>query len=332
MVSDLEKSRMTILFDSYMSEKAMDILRKIADVKKAADLSEDTLVREASQVDVIVIHSPTTRITRKIIMGARNLKVIGKTARGVETIDLKAATERKIPVVFYPPDINSVEVTEFTFALLFELTKRVGKLNRDFKDIGWKAKDGYRHIQLSGKTFGIIGFGSIGSFVARTAKCFGMRVLVSRKRRDGEALKQVRDAGAELVDLETLLREADFVSIHVPLTEGTQHMIGAGQLRMMKKTAFLINVARGGVVDEKALYDAIAKGDLAGAGLDVFQMEPLPSDNPLLRLDNVVATPHVAWATHEFIAAARGHISIATDVVRVLQGERPQFIANPEIY
>lgn len=324
--------RMTILFDTFISEKAMDILKKMADIKKATDTSEESLIREASQVDAIICRTSTTRITRKIIMGTRNLKVIGRTARGAETTDLKAATERKIPVVLYPPGINTIPVTEFTFGLLFEFTKRLSRLNQSFKLMGWKAKDSYRAIELYGKTYGVIGFGSIGSSVAKIAKCLGMRVLVYRKRRDREALKQVRETGAKLVDLETLLKKADFISIHVPLTEETQHMIGAEQLGMMKKTAFLINVARGDVVDEEALYNSIVNGDLAGAGLDVFQMEPLTSDNPLLRLDNVVATPHIAWATHEFINAAKGHISVATDVVRVLQGERPHFIANPEIY
>jgi len=255
------------------------------------------------------------------------LKVISNYAAGYNNIDVKAATERGIAVTNTPGALREA-TADLTWALLLSAARRIvegDRFMRAGKFVGWGPRLLLGH-DVWGKTIGIIGMGDIGGAVARRAKGFNMRILYHNRRRN-EALE--KELGAEYRTLDDLLREADFITLHVPLTPETRHLIGERELDLMKRTAILINVARGEVVDEKALVEALKSGKIAAAGLDVYENEPEMSPG-LAELENVVLTPHTGSATH----TSRDTMArmAASDLLRVLKGERPVNLVNPEIW
>jgi D-3-phosphoglycerate dehydrogenase len=259
---------------------------------------------------------------------ATSLRVIARTGIGYDNIDVAAATQRGIAVC-NAPDGPTVSTAEHTIALLFTVAKRIQRNTRLLREGAridfFNANDG---IELHGKTLGLVGLGRIGGRVAQLARCMGIVVtaydpFVSAKRAE--------ELGIQLSSsLAALLESSDFVSLHVPLTADTQHLIDAAAIQRMKKGAILVNSARGGLVDEAALLDALKAGRLSGAGLDVFEKEPPPPDCPLLHRDDVVATPHIAPAT---LSGKQRLWRIAIDqAMKVLQGRKPEHLVNSDVW
>lgn len=308
-------------------EESHRVLEGIAEVKTGEPgiYTENRLIREIENVDALIITSQH-HITRKIIEGAKKLKVIVKygSKPGIDNVNLTAATEKGIAVC-YTPGANSDSVAEHSISLILALLKRLCITSFQLRQGKWREKSllGYEFL---GKTVGIIGLGNIGCKVAEKIRGFEVKLLAYDPYVSEEHAKQV---GVRLTDLKTLLKESDIITIHAALTEETTHLIGEEELKLIKKSAFIVNSARGAIVDEKALIKALKEGRIAGAALDVFEEEPPKPDNPLLEMDNVIVTPHFASCTHE--AYKREAFMAVEEVLRVLQGKKPEFIANPEV-
>jgi D-3-phosphoglycerate dehydrogenase / 2-oxoglutarate reductase len=255
-------------------------------------LTGDELATALAEVDAVIVRS-STRITREVLARAVRLQVIGRAGVGVDNIDVAAATERGIAVLNAPAG-NTISAAELTLALLLAVVRRVPAADRSMKAGEWRRT--FSGTELFGKTLGLVGAGRIGGEVARRARAFGMGVIIHDPFLTEERALALQ---AQRVALDELLRTADVVSIHVPLTESTTGLIGEPELRLMKPGAYLVNAARGGVLDEAALYRVLKDGHLAGAALDVYEREPVPQDHPLRTLENVVLTPHLGAATAE---------------------------------
>jgi D-3-phosphoglycerate dehydrogenase / 2-oxoglutarate reductase len=232
-------------------------------------------------------------ITRRVIEQLTRCRIISRYGVGVDMIDLEAARERGIPVANVP-DYCVEEVASHTLCFLLALGRKVLMQDRLLRQGVWKAVDVIRPLnRFTNQTLGLVGVGRIGRRFAQLAAPLGMRIL-------GYDVQPPKDTGpVSFVDFETVIRESDYLSLHCPLTKETQHLINAEVLRKMKPSAFLINVSRGGVVDTTALVEALLRGQIAGAALDVFEIEPLPVDHPLTKMDNVILTPHLASYTLE---------------------------------
>jgi D-3-phosphoglycerate dehydrogenase len=246
-----------------------------------------------ASADAVLVRS-ATQITRESLARANGLKVIGRAGVGVDTIDVEAATERGIAVLTAPAG-NTISAAELTLALTLALARRVPAADRSMKAGQWDRKS-FSGTELYGKTLGLVGAGRIGGEVAKRAKAFGMQVVAYDPFLIAERALAL---GIERVDLDELLRRADVVSLHVPLTDATTGLLGDRELGLMKPTAVIVNAARGGVVNEAALVRALQAKRLGGAALDVFEQEPLPADHPLRSLDNVILTPHLGASTTE---------------------------------
>ncbi|MDH4214744.1 MAG: hydroxyacid dehydrogenase [Candidatus Thorarchaeota archaeon] len=242
--------------------------------------------------DCVVVRS-ATKITKEVIDAADKLKLIVRAGVGLDNVDKKAADAKGV-VVQNTPEAPSVSVAEMVFSLMFSLARKITQADSSMKMERWEKKK-LSGTELWQKTIGIVGFGRIGIEVGKRAKAFGMNVLAYDVLDIDKACKEV---GAKRTDLKTIIAQADFITLHVPLVPQTKGMIGANEFKKMKKTAFLINTARGGVVDEKALLDALNAGQIAGAGLDVFESEP-PTDWQLVKHPKLVATPHLSSSTEE---------------------------------
>jgi glyoxylate reductase len=270
----------------------------------------------------------TDRIDAEIMEAAGpGLKIISNHAVGVDNVDVAAATALGIPVG-NTPGILTDATADMTFALLLAAARRVVEGDRLVKTGGWKTwGPGFMlGADLSGKILGIVGYGRIGRAVARRASGFGMHILVT----DPSQGMPEPGVSAVQVDLDTLLTESDFVSLHTPLTDDTNGLINAGTLRRMKPTAVLVNTSRGPVVDQEALFDALSSKRIFAAALDVTVPEPLPPDHPLLRLDNCIIVPHIAsasWQTRQLMSRMA-----AENLIAGLKGERLPNCVNPEVY
>ncbi len=270
--------------------------------------------------DADIVLTNKTVLGRAEIAALPGVKLIGVLATGTNVVDSAAARERGVPVCNVP-DYSTPAVVQATFALLLELTNRVGHHDATVRTGRWSACADFCYwdgdlVELAGLTLGIVGYGRIGRGVAAVGRAFGMRILAARRTAGGEP---------ECVPLDTLLRESDVVSLHCPLTADTQRLVDADRLTLMKPTAFLVNTARGGLIDEPALASALAAGRLAGVGLDVLSVEPPPPTNPLLRAPRCVITPHVAWATRN---ARRRLIEATADNIRAFAAGRPRNVVN----
>jgi D-3-phosphoglycerate dehydrogenase / 2-oxoglutarate reductase len=261
-------------------------------VDVATGLDEPALCQRIGEYDALIVRSKT-RVTASVIEAGKKLKVIGRAGIGVDNIDVAVATERGI-VVFNTPDANATTTAELTLAHLLSLSRYLPQADRSVRRGDWKPGD-FVGTELAEKTIGIVGFGTIGRIVARRCLAFRMRVLAF----DPYVVPVViRETGAEPAELDTLLSSSDYVTLHCPLNDATRDLLDASRFKKMKAGARLINCARGGLVDETALVEALASGHLAGAALDVYAKEP-PGASPLLDLDNVVVTPHLGASTEE---------------------------------
>lgn len=319
---------MKVFIPEVEEPSSLERLRGLAEIKtgaKSQSYSEEDLAREMADVDVVIITSQH-RITSRVIERASKLRGIVKygSKPGSDNVDITAANERRIPVA-YTEGANSDSVAEFTVMLALGLAKRITNVISYATEHRWR-NESCLGIELTDKTVGIVGLGVIGSKVARKLSGLDMRVIARDPYVSNEKANRVQ---AKLVDLNTLLHESDIVTLHAKVTPETTHMIGKNELALMKRTAYLINTARGALTDEKALYAALRDGKIAGAALDVFEREPPSPDDPLLTLDNVILTPHVASWTAD---ALRKEAFMAVDeVLRILAGSRPMNLANPEV-
>ena len=262
-------------------------------LEKKTGLSSEALRAELAASDGLIVRSET-KVTAELMDAAKDLRVIGRAGVGVDNIDVAAATARGI-VVMNAPDGNTITTAEHTIALLVALARRVPQANLSLKSGKWERKN-VIGTELQGKTLGSVGLGRIGRVVANRARALGMNVAAF----DPFVVPDVaRDAEIEFLSMDEVLARADFLTIHTPLTPETRGVIGTDAFAKMKRGVRIINCARGGLIDESALYDAIKSGKVAGAALDVFESEPPPTDHPLLQLDEVIVTPHLGASTTE---------------------------------
>jgi D-3-phosphoglycerate dehydrogenase len=299
-------------------DDAVKVLEGFAEVKLTppkVTLSEDDLIRELADCDAVIISS-RTGISRRVIKASTKLRVISKFGAKPDNVDFQAAAERGIRVLWTPLS-NPDSVAEFTVLLMLALLRKLARGVAILKQGKWR-NDVEQTSDILGRTVGLVGLGNVGIGVAKRVRSFQTRVIAFDPFVSPDFAKE---AEVELVDFAALLRKSDVLSLHATLTPETRHMIGYPQFQSMKKGAILINTARGGLVDETALLRALKEGLIAGAGLDVFEVEPPSADSPLLAMDNVIATPHIAARTHDTVCRERTWA--AEDVKRVLRGEEP---------
>ncbi len=326
-----------ILVCDKISDEGVKLLSMEQDfeVDVKTGLKEDELVSIVGDYDAMIVRS-ATKVTRRVIEAGKKLKVIGRAGTGVDNIDVEAATEKGI-VVMNTPGANTIAAAEHAIAMLMSLARKIPQANASMKQGKWEKKK-FMGVEVRNKVLGIIGIGRIGSYVAKMAQGLNMEVIAYDPYISEDAATSM---GIRLVSLDELLETADFVSIHTPLTSETKYMIDKEKLLKMKKNAFLINCARGGIVKEEDLYEVLSSGHLAGAALDVFEEEPVSPDNPLLKLDNVICTPHIGASTkeaQEVVAIAiaqqiidyfkRGIIKHAVNVPSI----KPELIPKAEPY
>lgn len=286
---------MKVLVSDNLAAVGVKIMRDAGlEVDVKTGLTPAELEKIIPAYDGLAIRS-ATRVTTDIINAAGNLKVIGRAGIGLDNVDVAAASKNGI-VVMNAPDGNSTTTAEHAIAMMMSLSRNIPQATASMKEGKWEKKK-FMGRELTGKTLGIVGIGRIGSIVADRAMGLRMKVIAFDPHMTRE---QVDKLGVELVSLDDLCRRADYISVHVPMTKETKHIINAGPFKKMKKTAMLIDCARGGVVDEQALYEALKNGEIAGAALDVFAVEPTnKEDTPLLSLDNFICTPHLGASTSE---------------------------------
>jgi D-3-phosphoglycerate dehydrogenase len=311
-----------------MPKVAIDRVAQIAEVQLSpygVPCPKDMLMKELAEAEAAIADGRTI-FDAQVMKAARKLRIVARFGVGFDNVDLKAATERGV-YVSNTPGVLSDAVAELTIALMLALSRRLLGAHAYVKSRRWtELSDFPLGIDLSGKTLGIIGLGQIGMEVAKRASGLRMAILYYDivRREDAERLYD-----AKYSSLENLLKESDFVTLHVPLASRTEKLIGRSELALMKPTAYLINTARGKVVDQAALCEGLKEGRIAGAALDVYEVEPIARDEPLLQLDNVILTPHIGSATAE--TRTKMALTAADDVIRVLKGEKPLNLVNREL-
>lgn len=290
-----------------------------AEVDVKTGLKPNELKGTVDGYDALVVRSET-KVTREIIETASKLQVVGRAGVGVDNIDLEAATERGVVVVNAPTG-NTISAAEHAIALMLALARNIPAANDSLRAGKWE-RSRFIGLEVRGKTLGIIGLGQVGSEVARRARGLDMQVIALDPFVPED---RARSLGVELVTKEELLKQADFISVHTTLTEGTRSLIDGDDLEAMKPTARIINTARGGIIDESALEQALSDGKIAGAAVDVFESEPV-TDHPLFKSDKVVVTPHLGASTAE--AQERVAVDVAEQIMCVLNGEPARYAVN----
>lgn len=309
-----------VLVSDPIAPEGIEILKKVADVDVKTGLSKEELAAIIGDYDALAVRSET-KVTGDILAQAKKLKIIGRAGVGVDNIDVETATKRGILVV-NSPEGNTLAAAELTVAMLLALARSIPQADQSLRGGRWDRKK-FMGSEVYNKTLGVIGLGKIGREVAKRLQAFGMNVLgydPYLKPEQAEAL------GIKLADLDTLYKESDYITVHVPKTKETAGMINAEKIALMKPTVRLINVARGGIIDETALADAAKSGRIGGAAVDVFSVEPAASDNPLLGVPNIITTPHLGASTEE--AQVNVAIDIAEQIVDVLQGKPARAAVN----
>ncbi len=314
-----ENRRPRILIADPVAPEGIELLRAAGEVDVNTGLAADALIGIIGNYDALVVRSET-RVTRPVLEAATRMQVVGRAGVGVDNIDLDAATERGV-IVVNAPQGNTIAAAEHTLALLMALARHVPQADASMRAGRWDRKS-YLGTEIRGKTLGIVGLGKIGSEVARRAVAMEMRVLAHDPF---VPVERVRALGVESVDFEQLIMLSDFITVHPPLTATTQGMIGEAELARMKDGVRLINVARGGIIDEAALAAAVASGKVAGAAIDVFTAEP-PKDSALIGDPRIIVTPHLGASTAE--AQERVAIDVAEQIVEVLAGKPARYAVN----
>lgn len=308
-------------FENNSREQA--ILGKIgAHVQRFNCSNESDVIECAKQADVVICD--VSPMTRNVISDLRRVIGIVESGVGYDNIDVEAATERGI-MVCSVPNFITCEVTDHAVALVLALTRKLDQIIPSTRAGEWAWRK-FRPVQgLDGKTAGIIGFGNIGRQVAKRLRAFEMEVIAYDPYVSAQAIGRL---GGKPATLEQLLASSDVVTIHVPLTKETRHLIGKAELALMKNSAILVNTARGSVIDQEALVDSLRKRQIRAAGLDVLAVEPPDPNDPILRLDNVIVTPHIGWYSEE--SSSRLQEYTALEAKRILTGEAPRNLVNPQ--
>ena len=320
-------TKMKVFVTREILPEGLEILRKNFDVDvwtEYAPPSKEIIKERIKDADAILTML-SDKIDAEIINSAPKLKIIAQLAVGYDNIDLKAAKERGIYVTNTPDALTDASA-DFSFALMMAVSRRVVEADKYVRAGNWKVAwhpSMMLGAPLRGTTLGIIGAGRIGQAMAKRGLGFDMRILYYNRSAKPEFEKE---CGAKRVELDELLKESDFVSLHVPLNDQTRGLINAEKLALMKKTAYLISNARGPVIEEKALYEALKNHEIAGAALDVFCTEPTPADNPLLELDNIVVAPHISSANT--VTRTKMSVMNAEDITAVLMGKEPKNIVG----
>ena len=301
------------------------LLEKEARVVVCTDETEGPFVKAAAEAEGILFRV-RPRCTESLMVACAKLRVVGRHGVGLDTVDIPAATKLGVAVV-HAPGSNAQSVAEHALMLMLVAAKRVLVVDKATRAGDWSARRG-GNFELSGKTLGIVGVGNIGRRVAKFAGTIGMRVLGYDKYVPDDELRR---RGVEPVpSLEALLPQVDVLTCHTPLTDETRGMINERSLGLMKRGAVYVNTSRGPVQQERALFEALTRGHLAAAGIDVFEEEPSSRDNPLFNLENVVVSSHVAGVTQE--ATRRAAMQVAGEMLRVLRGEKPDVLVNPDVW
>ncbi|MDD5155353.1 MAG: phosphoglycerate dehydrogenase [Candidatus Omnitrophica bacterium] len=311
-----------ILVSDPLSEEGLKILKDVKElqVDVKTELKPEALKEAIKDYDALIVRS-ATKVTKDIIAAAVNLKAIGRAGVGLDNVDLEAATQKGI-IVMNTPTGNTISTAEHTMSMILALSRNIPQANTSTKKGEWK-RSKFMGVEIYDKVLGIVGLGKIGSELARRALSFGMKVLAYDPFLSRKAAESM---GIEIVELKELLERSDYISVHTPLTEETRHMISDAQFGLMKKGVRVINCARGGIIDETALIKAIKDGKVAGAAMDVFEKEPVSPESELLKLENVVVTPHLGASTEE--AQVNVAIVVAEIVRDALLGKGIRNAAN----
>jgi D-3-phosphoglycerate dehydrogenase len=316
---------MKILITDKMAEEAIELLKDAGHDVTFDEMDADKLLLEISKYDALMLRGRTKAIADVINAGAKgNLKVIGRAGIGVDNVDLEASAKNDIKVVNAPTGATA-SVAELAIAHMLSLSRHITIADTTMKNGEW-AKKQLKGNEIYGKTLGLIGCGNIGKLTAKYAQGFNMDVIGYDQFISKEDMK--KDGIKKKDELEDIMKNADFISLHLPHSPQTHYIVNEKMLSKMKPSAYIINCARGGTVDEKALYEALKNRTIAGAGLDVFENEP-PKDSPLLTLDNVVLTPHIGANTKE--GQIRAGTVCAEQIIKVLDGKTPDFWVNKKL-
>ncbi len=300
-----------VLVSDPLAHEGVAILKGFCDVDEKADLSEDELVNIIGDYDALIVRSGT-QVTARIIEAAHKMKYIGRAGVGVDNIDTDAATKKGI-IVSNAPEGNTLAATEHTIAMMMALARNIPQASASLKNGEWK-RSKFMGNEMNGKVLGVVGFGRIGREVAKRAQALQMTVIAYDPFIPAEVGAAM---GVEMMPVAELFTKADVITVHTPLIPSTTHLVNKESIATMRDGVRLINCARGGIIDEAALYEAITAGKVAGAALDVFEHEP-PTDSPLLKLDKVIVTPHLGASTVE--AQKNVAISVAQQCIEVLKG------------
>ncbi|MBP7215758.1 MAG: phosphoglycerate dehydrogenase [Candidatus Omnitrophica bacterium] len=298
-----------ILVSDQLSDEGLKILQEVKEfqVDVKTDLKPPQLLDAIKQYDALVVRS-ATKVTKEVIAAADKLKVVGRAGVGLDNVDLEAATQKGI-IVMNTPSGNTISTAEHTVSMILSLSRNIPQANASMQKGEWK-RSKFMGVELYGKVLGIVGFGRIGKEVAKRALSFGMKVLANDPFLSREVAESL---GIAIVELPELFAQADYITVHTPLTDETKHMISTDQFALMKKGVRIINCARGGIVDEVALAAAIRDGKVAGAAIDVFEKEPPSPDHELLKLENVIITPHLGASTEE------AQVNVAIEVAEIVR-------------
>ncbi|TET57860.1 D-glycerate dehydrogenase [Candidatus Bathyarchaeota archaeon] len=313
-----------------LPERGLDIIKERFNAEVWSDYApppKKLVIEKVAKVDALATLL-SDRIDAEVFDAAPNLKIVSQFAVGFDNIDVKEATKRGIYVT-NTPGILTNTTADYAWALLMAAARRVAEADKYVRDKKWKV--GWHPAMLQGRdifgaTLGIIGLGRIGAAIAKRAKGFNMKILYYDVVRRPEVEEEL---GIMFRELMAILKESDFITVNVPLLKSTHHLINEERLKQMKKTAILINNARGPVIDEKALYKALKEGWIAGAGLDVFEQEPTPATNPLLTLDNIVVAPHISSSSFE--TRSKMAEMVAENLVSFLEGKTPPNLVNKDV-
>lgn len=308
-----------VLLSQDIHPAGKQLLEDKFEVITALDTSQATMINLVKDVDAIILRT-ASKITKEVINNAPKLKIISRTGAGIDNIDINAASKKGI-LVCNLPGINNVSVAEHAVAVIMHLAKQLGRMDSAVRNGNWNIRNANLAVEIGGKILGVVGMGKIGSLVAKMCSNFNMRILAYDPYVNEELKEHY-----EFTSLEELFKESDFITLHCPNTPETKGMITKTLLYSMKPSSYIVNTSRGDVIDEKSLIKILKEKRIAGAGIDVFNKEPVDLNNELLKLDNVVLSPHSAAMTKE--ATIRAAVEAAKAIIDFFEGRTPQYVYN----